>query len=103
MPAAYPHAPSAHLPRSSYADREGETKPEREKRQDALLQELKKRNVAQVRGEVRGDPVVLWNAVNRFVRNDIDVGKPDRARGLTLFLAHANGFPKEVCWLYECM
>lgn len=40
-----------------------------------------------------GHPKVLWNCVNRYVRNGIN-GK-DRT-GLTLFFAHANGFPKEI-------
>ncbi|KAJ6630584.1 Alpha/Beta hydrolase protein [Mycena sp. CBHHK59/15] len=35
---------------------------------------------------------VLWSAVNRYVRADVANG---RGGGLTLFLAHANGFPKE--------
>ncbi|KAJ7905772.1 alpha/beta-hydrolase [Mycena olivaceomarginata] len=33
---------------------------------------------------------VLWSAVNRYVRKDATDGE-----GVTLFLAHANGFPKE--------
>jgi hypothetical protein len=37
-----------------------------------------------------GQPRVLWNCLNRFVR------KEATGSGLTLFLAHANGFPKEV-------
>ncbi|KAJ7709674.1 Alpha/beta hydrolase family-domain-containing protein [Mycena rosella] len=36
---------------------------------------------------------VLWSAVNRYVRTDAADG---RGAGRTLFLAHANGFPKEV-------
>ena len=39
---------------------------------------------------------VLWNCVNRYYR--IDSGRRrTHGRGLTLFIAHANGFPKEVC------
>jgi hypothetical protein len=36
---------------------------------------------------------VLWNTVNRYARK---ASTGDRT-GVTLFLAHANGFPKEVC------
>ncbi|KAJ7510100.1 hypothetical protein B0H11DRAFT_1701978 [Mycena galericulata] len=35
---------------------------------------------------------VLWSAVNRYVRRDI---ADEQGTGITLFLAHANGFPKE--------
>ena len=39
---------------------------------------------------------ILWNCVNRYYR--IDSGRRrTQGRGLTLFIAHANGFPKEVC------
>jgi len=34
---------------------------------------------------------ILWNCINRYVKRD-GVGKT----GVTLFFAHANGFPKEV-------
>jgi hypothetical protein len=37
-----------------------------------------------------GEPRVLWNCLNRFVRHGAT------GSGLTLFLAHANGFHKEV-------
>jgi hypothetical protein len=41
----------------------------------------------------QGVPQVLWNCANRYARTDLD-GK--RTNGVTLFFAHANGFPKEV-------
>lgn len=37
-----------------------------------------------------GYPQVLWNCINRYVR------KVPSGTGLTLFFAHANGFPKEI-------
>ncbi|KAJ6525680.1 Alpha/beta hydrolase family-domain-containing protein, partial [Mycena capillaripes] len=37
---------------------------------------------------------VLWSAVNRYARKDA-VGD-ELSTGVTLFLAHANGFPKEI-------
>ena len=43
-----------------------------------------------------GYPRVLWNCVNRYVKSDLESGKSRKA-GITLFFAHANGFPKEVC------
>jgi len=33
----------------------------------------------------------LWNCVNRYAKRT-----PTGEKGLTLFLAHGNGFPKEV-------
>ncbi|KAI0772830.1 Alpha/Beta hydrolase protein [Trametes elegans] len=35
----------------------------------------------------------MWNCINRYVRKS---GSGDPARGITLFFAHANGFPKEI-------
>lgn len=43
--------------------------------------------------EPQGAPEVLWNCVNRYVRKDLG---NRGSKGLTLFFAHANGFPKEV-------
>jgi hypothetical protein len=40
-----------------------------------------------------GYPLVLWNCVNRYVKNDLN---EFNKTGVTLFFAHANGFPKEV-------
>lgn len=42
-----------------------------------------------------GDGRVHWNCVNRYVRKDMGHGSK---KGVTLFLAHATGFPKEVCF-----
>ncbi|KAF8651171.1 hypothetical protein AX16_004826, partial [Volvariella volvacea WC 439] len=41
---------------------------------------------------------VLWNCINRYVRNDLgtDGSGKTKEKGITLFLAHANGFPKEI-------
>ena len=44
-----------------------------------------------------GYPSILWNCVNRYVKNDLDLSN---MTGVTLFFAHAIGFPKEVS--YEC-
>ena len=40
-----------------------------------------------------GYPLVLWNCVNRYVKKSLDLSNKT---GVTLFFAHANGFPKEV-------
>lgn len=46
-----------------------------------------------------GYPRLLWNCVNRYVKKDLS----ERNRtGVTLFFAHANGFPKEVS-VYFCL
>lgn len=45
-----------------------------------------------------GYPRILWNCVNRYVKSDLESGKSKKT-GITLFFAHANGFPKEVCLL----
>jgi len=40
-----------------------------------------------------GYPRVLWNCANRYVKNGLN---ESNRTGVTLFVAHANGFPKEV-------
>jgi hypothetical protein len=40
-----------------------------------------------------GHPRVLWNCLNRYVRQGLDESS---STGITLFLAHATGFPKEI-------
>jgi hypothetical protein len=54
----------------------------------------KRRQSASKPGE--GSRQLLWNCVNRYVKNGMN-----EQGGLTLFFAHANGFPKEVrfCFL----
>lgn len=91
-PSAYPHAHSAHLPRSTYADRPHESKEERRERQKALLSDLQLHGASVA---YEPSPDVFWNVINRITRHD--AGK--HRGGVTLFLAHANGFPKEVCFM----
>jgi len=43
-----------------------------------------------------GYPMLLWLCLNRYVR------KGAKGMGLTLFFAHANGFPKEVRRNFYC-
>jgi hypothetical protein len=40
------------------------------------------------------DERLLWNCVNRYVKKDSE--DKVRTKGITLFLVHATGFPKEV-------
>jgi hypothetical protein len=47
--------------------------------------------------ESDGYPLILWNCVNRYIKKDLN---SFNKTGVTLFFAHANGFPKEVS--YEC-
>ncbi|KAF8502420.1 Alpha/Beta hydrolase protein [Hysterangium stoloniferum] len=92
-PSAFPHVPSTPLPRSSYSDVPGETKEQRLKRQESLLHELWEQSCAMVEGKITQSTnrPVLWNVVNRFVRNMVE----NYNGGVILFIAHANGFNKE--------
>ncbi|PFH44988.1 hypothetical protein AMATHDRAFT_10265 [Amanita thiersii Skay4041] len=56
----------------------------------------------EVRGDVYGEERegkegykrVLWNCLNRYYK--VGTGEGCGGKGLTLFVAHANGFPKEI-------
>ncbi|KAG1752171.1 Alpha/beta hydrolase family-domain-containing protein [Suillus lakei] len=58
-----------------------------------LVDEIIERQERFVQGELGGErsEKLLWNCVNRYVKR-----VQDGRKGLTLFLAHANGFPKEI-------
>ncbi|KAG2347142.1 hypothetical protein BDR05DRAFT_715971 [Suillus weaverae] len=58
-----------------------------------LFAEITERQECFVRGELGGErsEKPLWNCVNRYVKR-----VQDGRKGLTLFFAHANGFPKEI-------
>ncbi|PPQ75295.1 hypothetical protein CVT24_007518 [Panaeolus cyanescens] len=67
-----------------------------------LPKEQKRKRILEIRKELDdlrtskvtdGYPLVLWNVVNRYLRNGLD---ESNKTGVTLFLAHANGFPKEI-------
>jgi hypothetical protein len=51
-------------------------------------------------GPTDGYPRVLWNCLNRYVRRGLD---DSSSTGVTLFLAHATGFPKEVRFARFCV
>ena len=50
-------------------------------------------------GASDGHPRLLWNCLNRYVREGLDESS---STGITLFFAHATGFSKEVRdgWLF---
>ncbi|EAU84154.1 hypothetical protein CC1G_08695 [Coprinopsis cinerea okayama7 len=69
---------------------EGISKEERSRHIQRMKEELRFE-----RGPLRTDgyPKVLWNCINRYSRKGLN---PEQETGLTLFFAHANGFPKEI-------
>jgi hypothetical protein len=58
-----------------------------------LATEMRERQELFVQGRLCGErsEKLLWNCVNRYAKR-----APDGKKGLTLFLTHAVGFPKEV-------
>ncbi|KAG2159382.1 Alpha/beta hydrolase family-domain-containing protein [Suillus bovinus] len=66
---------------------------ERKRDIEQLLAEINERQARFVSGELGGErsEKPLWNCVNRYTKR-----VQDGRRGLTLFFAHANGFPKEI-------
>lgn len=103
-----PYTLSTHLFPACYL-RTGRFVPIPEAPPSNLSKEERARIQAQYHHELRvergamitdGHPKVLWNCANRYVRKGI-TGK--NRTGLTLFFAHANGFPKEVRFLYSSM
>ncbi|KAG1859215.1 Alpha/Beta hydrolase protein [Suillus subluteus] len=46
------------------------------------------------------DERLLWNCVNRYVKKDNEAKV--RTKGITLFLVHGVGFPKEICETNLC-
>lgn len=66
---------------------------ERKRDRQELFDEITERQERFVRGELGGErsEKLLWNCINRYVKRG-----QDERKGLTLFFAHANGFPKEI-------
>jgi hypothetical protein len=66
---------------------------EKKRNTQQLAVEIEERQMLFIRGQLSGEgsEKLLWNCLNRYVKR-----VPDGKRGLTLFFAHANGFPKEV-------
>lgn len=88
IPAAFPRSvpdiPLPEIPSHSTPDRQAQV--------GSLARELIGQRACFAQGKLYGDhsQKPLWNCVNRYVRAD------NLGSGLTLFLAHANGFPKEI-------
>jgi hypothetical protein len=69
---------------------------ERKRNAQQVATEILERQELFIQGKLGGErsEKLLWNCVNRYIKR-AEVG-PDGKKGLTLFLAHANGFSKEV-------
>ncbi|KAG6877792.1 hypothetical protein C0993_003886 [Termitomyces sp. T159_Od127] len=87
--------PAAHLRTTEYVQPPpplptNTTKAERQAYASAV-----RRKLEDLRGSShpRGTEQVLWNCANRYVRVGLN---EKRVNGITLFFAHANGFPKEI-------
>ena len=94
IPAAYPRLTSD-VPQPERVPDNSVDKEERKRiieQKSVEMLAAKRRQSASKPGE--GSRKLLWNCVNRYVKNDLN-----GAGGLTLFFAHANGFPKEVRFL----
>lgn len=70
----------------------GSTKDERLESADKIRDEMTNIRVQAWEGKLETSrQAVLWNCINRYIP------KKESKGGVTLLLAHANGFPKEVC------
>ncbi len=89
IPAAFPRSsPLVPLPPlPAY-----ETKDERAARVQRYTGELLSLQARHVPDHSGEQQTVLWSVLNRYVRKSVG-----GAKGLTLFLLHANGLHKEVC------
>ncbi|KZP30752.1 hypothetical protein FIBSPDRAFT_850200 [Athelia psychrophila] len=95
VPAAYPRvAPDAPLPQAIPAGLN------KEERKQFLAEQTDTLVRAHERFEELGTSCgtgVLWICVNRYsLRAGHGIGRGEKRKGLTLFFAHANGFPKEI-------
>ncbi|KAH7925329.1 hypothetical protein BV22DRAFT_1129087 [Leucogyrophana mollusca] len=95
IPAAYPRiVPQIPLPEIPQYSANAQDRREKIKQ---LTQEIMDRQELYNQGKLPGQlsEKVLWNCVNRYAKLG-HCSKPDGQQGVTLFLAHANGFPKEI-------
>lgn len=100
VPAAYPrltpHVPAVSPPAFS------KDKTQFQASVENTLNEVIGWRVKQWKGELDRLPpnrALLWNCIKRFVKKDPTKGS---GKAVTLFIAHANGFPKEVSGQTEC-
>ncbi|ETW77306.1 hypothetical protein HETIRDRAFT_436230 [Heterobasidion irregulare TC 32-1] len=100
VPSAFPRS-SADIPQPQVPAHE--TKVERKARVARVAKEMLALKERQEAGESLGEGsrAVLWNSLNRYVRNEVGgQERHTRKKHLTLFCAHANGMHKET---YEPM
>jgi hypothetical protein len=94
IPSAFPRiSPDLPPPQTPPASADKDQRKEFATKTCSSLLELEDRHAG--KGFGPGSRKVLWNCVNRYVKDasgGLDSGRP----GLTLFFVHANGFPKEV-------
>ena len=98
IPAAFPRIYSPILP-TEYPDAPpNESKEERKARTRLIGQRIVDKKRALERGDLdlRTTSPVLFLELDRFARTEERRGSEGGEEGLTLFLAHANGFHKEV-------
>jgi len=90
IPAAFPRS----VPDVPFREIPPHSTPDRQAQVASLARELIEERACFAQGKLYGDhsQKPLWNCVNRYVRTD------NPGSGLTLLLAHANGFPKEACY-----
>ncbi|KAH7911504.1 Alpha/beta hydrolase family-domain-containing protein [Hygrophoropsis aurantiaca] len=94
IPAAYPRmVPQIPLPQIPKFSPNAQ---ERKQNINRLAEEIQVRQHMFGQGKLPGQPseAMLWNCVNRYFRTDYP--PLEEHTGITLFLAHANGFPKEI-------
>jgi len=93
VPAAYPRLAPDIPPHEIPAHIPGGLPAERRDKIDALAKQILQTQNAYEEGRLGGTPgeKLLWNCINRYVRTPT----LSRTAGITLFLAHANGFHKE--------
>jgi hypothetical protein len=97
VPAAYPRSVPFSPPSENLsAFLKSTDRAEKKRRLPGVIEEVRTFKEKQSWGGFTpndGEQRVLWNCVNRYQRK---AAPPQRAKRATLFLTHANGFPKEV-------
>lgn len=103
VPAAYPrltpYVTFSELERKAGGFAGTETKESRSLRANQVAEQLMKLRDDSAKGKLPSDGSenrLLWNVVNRYSRRDTLDGSHLNRRRVTLLLAHANGFPREV-------
>ncbi|KAG6381844.1 hypothetical protein JVT61DRAFT_455 [Boletus reticuloceps] len=101
--AAYPRLAPDIPPFEIPAYTPGASPADRREKMDRLVKQAIETQTAYEEGRLDGEPSekLLWNCVNRYVRTSTSSsGRTTPGGGITLFLAHANGFHKEASCFY---